>query len=84
MRAAISEAIKKLGYSELHHQQELVLEQFVEGRDAFVSLPTGSGKLLCYFILPRVYDILKGVTSTESQSVAVVVSPLIALMKDQV
>ena len=63
-----------------------VVEQFVEGRDVFVSLSTGSGKSLCYmyFILPRVYDILKGITSTESQSVAVVVSPLIALMKDQV
>ena len=49
-----------------------------------MSLPTGSGKLLCYFILPRVYDILKGITLTKSQSVAVVVRPLIALMKDHV
>ena len=84
LHAAISEAAKQLGYFELSHLQTLVVAHFVEGRDVFVSLPTGSGKSLCYCILPRVFDIMRESTSTESQSVAVVISPLVALMKDQV
>ena len=51
------------------------------GRDVFVALPTGYGKSLCYCCLPRVVDLVR---SVEKQSIVVVVSPLIALMKDQV
>ena len=47
----------------------------------FVSLPTGYGKSVCYFPLPPVFDRLRRV---EKKSVVVVVSPLVALMKDQV
>ena len=47
----------------------------------FVSLPTGYGKSVCYFSLPLVFDRLRRV---EKKSVVVVVSPLVALMKDQV
>ena len=53
----------------------------VQGRDLFVGLPTGSGKSLCYCILPTVFDMLRG---SNCLSIVVVVSPLIALMKDQV
>jgi len=56
-----------------------VVLAFVKGRDVFVFLPTGSGKSLCYSCLPRVFDCLKG---TESKSVVVVVTPLLALMED--
>ncbi len=45
-----------------------------------MSLPTGSGKSLCYFVLPYTFDILRGATS----SIVVIVSPLSALMKEQV
>ena len=69
VKSAVSNTMRKLGISELH------------GRDVFVSLPTGSGKTLCYCSLPLVFDTLRVNTS---QSVVVVVSPLIALMKDRV
>ena len=80
---AMHKATSKLGYSALHRQQEKVVKalKFVVGRDVFVSLPTGSGKSLCYCILPLVFDELSGV---DGKSIVVVVSPLIALMKDQV
>ena len=47
----------------------------------FVSLPTGYGKYLCYTLLPSVFDLLRGV---KEKSIVLVVSPLLALMKDQV
>ncbi len=54
---------------------------FVVGKDVFVSLPTGGGKSLCYAALPSVFDRLRRVTQ---KSLTVVVSPLNALMQDQV
>ena len=77
--SAIRKAAEKLGYSQLHPQQEREVKRFVEGHDMFVSLPTGSSKSLC--ILPATYDFLSG---ADSLSIVVVVSPLISLMKDQV
>ena len=76
--SVIAAAIKQLGYPGLHPKQELEMKNLLSGRDVFMSLPTGSGKLPCYCILP----ILQGPTA--SQSSVMVVSPLIALMKDQV
>ena len=46
-----------------------------------MSLLTGYGKSLCYAVLPKVFDLLRGVAN---KSIVIVVSPLIALMKDQV
>ena len=78
---ALTVSLQKLGYSSLRsNYQKRAIESFIEGNDVFVCLPTGSGKSLCYCILPAVFDNLNGVNS----SIAVVVSPLIALMKDQV
>ena len=48
----------------------------------FVCLPTGSGKSLCYCLLPKVFDKLK--PPCTHSSIVAVVSPLISLMKDQV
>ena len=81
VKSALSNSIRRLGISELRPQQDVAIRMFVHGRDVFVNLPTGSGKTLCYCCLPLVFDTLRGNTS---QSVVVVVSPLIALMKDQV
>ena len=56
--AAIVEAGKKLGY-ELRAKQLEVVFKFVRGQDVFVSLPTGSGKSLCYSVLRWTFDRLR-------------------------
>ena len=82
IQRALRSTAEKLGYSTLlRSQQELVVKYFVQGNDVFVSLPTGSGKSLCYTILPYVFDILR---NEVEPSIFIIVSPLIALMKDQV
>ena len=50
------------------------------GKDVFVSLPTGYGKSLCYALLPKIFDALRGL---DKSSIALVISPLISLMEDQ-
>lgn len=65
--------LKYFGHSDFRGGQRGVVEAIVNGQDALAVMPTGGGKSLCYQ-LPAV--ILDGVT--------LVVSPLIALMKDQV
>ena len=82
MCRAIDEATKQLGYAELRPNQALVVKSFLEGRD-IVSVPTVSGKALCYCLLPDIFDILRGSNLVEMQSVFIVVSLLVALMKDE-
>ena len=84
IKAAVSEAAGLLGYSSLRPRQAKVVEDFLSGRDVFVSLPTGGGKSLCFCLLPKAFDALRGTMSVDRQSIVVIVSPLIALMKDQV
>ena len=79
---AMNDAASRLGYSKLKPLQEEVIIQYVSGKDVFVSLPTGFGKSICYGSLPFVYDKLRGVG--QERSIAIVVSPLISLMTDQV
>jgi ATP-dependent DNA helicase RecQ len=64
---------RHFGFREFLEGQELVVSAILQGEDVVVVMPTGGGKSLCYQ-LPAM--ILEGIT--------VVVSPLIALMKDQV
>ncbi|AIF47167.1 DNA helicase RecQ [Dyella japonica] len=61
------------GYTQFRGQQQAIVEQLVEGGDALVLMPTGGGKSLCYQIPALV-----------RQGTGIVVSPLIALMQDQV
>ena len=63
----------RFGYTEFRPGQQQVVESLLAGRSALAVFPTGAGKSLCYQ-LPAL--MLEGVT--------VVVSPLIALMKDQI
>ncbi len=70
----LSKELKKhFGFSNFKGQQEQVIESLLEGNDVFVLMPTGGGKSLCYQ-LPALI----------SEGTAIVVSPLIALMKNQV
>ena len=74
------DAATSLGITMLKTEQQEAIRQFVLGRDLFVLLPMGYGKSVCYFFLPPVFDRLRWV---EKKSIVVVVSPLVALMKDQ-
>ena len=61
------------GYDHFRENQLAIIQRLVAGADAFVLMPTGSGKSLCYQIPGMIRD-----------GVALVISPLIALMQDQV
>ena len=71
--AAVEVLRRVFGYDEFRGEQRAIVEQVIGGGDALVLMPTGGGKSLCYQILALVRD-----------GVGVVVSPLIALMQDQV
>jgi ATP-dependent DNA helicase RecQ len=64
---------EQFGFEKFKDEQEAIIQTVLAGKDAFVIMPTGGGKSLCYQ-LPAI--MLPGV--------AIIVSPLIALMKNQV
>ncbi|MDG2247065.1 MAG: DEAD/DEAH box helicase, partial [Flavobacteriales bacterium] len=68
------EALKKFfGFNGFKGDQENIIKSLLSGQDTFVIMPTGGGKSMCYQ-LPALM----------SEGTAIVVSPLIALMKNQV
>ena len=80
MNVAISKSINAMGYSTLREKQKEVLLNILSGNDVFAVLPTGYGKSLCYSCLPKAWDCL---LQTEG-CIVIVVTPLLAIIKDQV
>ncbi|ERM82192.1 ATP-dependent DNA helicase RecQ [Rhodonellum psychrophilum GCM71 = DSM 17998] len=74
MDQTVKENLKQIfGFSQFRGNQELIVDNILSGRNTFVIMPTGAGKSLCYQ-LPAVIK----------EGTAIVISPLIALMKNQV
>ena len=64
---------KYFGFDKFKGEQEEIVQSVLAGKDTFVIMPTGGGKSMCYQLPSLIMD-----------GTAVVVSPLIALMKNQV
>jgi len=71
---ALKERLKEIfGYSQFRGNQETIIRNLLDGKNTFVIMPTGAGKSLCYQLPAMIND-----------GLAIVISPLIALMKNQV
>jgi ATP-dependent DNA helicase RecQ len=70
----LHELLKKIfGFDQFKGNQEAVIKNLLDGRDTFVIMPTGGGKSMCYQLPAFLYP-----------GTAIIISPLIALMKNQV
>ena len=74
IKQSLKEKLKEIfGFDAFRGEQEIIINNIVSGKNTFVIMPTGAGKSLCYQLPAMVLE-----------GTAIVISPLIALMKNQV
>ena len=73
MQSSLEILTTVFGYDQFRNNQQAIIDNLISGKDALVLMPTGGGKSLCYQI-----------PALARPGVGVVISPLIALMQDQV
>ena len=69
----LDQTSKKLSVT-LRKEQRDALQSIIAGNDSFVSLPTGGGKPMCFFVLPYLFDPLRNLNV--QGSIVIVISPL--------
>ncbi|MEC9094478.1 MAG: DEAD/DEAH box helicase, partial [Planctomycetota bacterium] len=70
------------GFDEFRGPQEAIIDTVTDGNHALVLMPTGMGKSLCYQVPALLLS--RRSTNHRSRTLSLVISPLIALMQDQV
>ena len=85
---ALNFGLQQLGFADLHlkeKQYEVLKSVVIENKDVLAVLPTGYGKSLIYQLLAPVYNFMDfGGTPAEKRSSVIVISPLNALIRDQI
>ena len=80
--------LQRFGLNKFTDFQEHALKELLAGKDVFVNQPTGSGKSLIFQAMPLLYDYIDSdqseISSENHNAIAIVISPLVSLMQDQV
>ncbi|KAH8688238.1 P-loop containing nucleoside triphosphate hydrolase protein [Ilyonectria robusta] len=87
LRLAQKILVEKFGYPAFRHEQKGAINRVLGGQNSLVIFPTGAGKSLCYQIPAVAFEEIDRQSKQRDEGdsgITIVVSPLIALMKDQV
>ena len=81
----IERFLTKLGHESFRSKQEEIINDVVDGRNVFLTMATGMGKSLCFQIAILVRNTLNNIQCNKKKpGIGIVISPLLALMSDQV